>query len=365
MTTAELKATCRTKGFDLVGIAPAVPPPHYAEYLRWLRDEMHGEMSYMSRHAPLRASLENLLPGAKSVIVVGLNYARPKNPHPNPPPYSLRSQEGGDRPIPSQSHCEGARGRIAKYAWGRDYHAVIRKRLKRVGRWLEERESGALWRVCVDSAPVLERDYAMLAGIGWFGKNTMIINSHRGSYFLIGCLLTTLELEPDAPAVGGCGTCRACIDACPTGAIVVKNNNDVSGFTDSNTPSNTNSKDPDTHTYAIDARRCISYLTIEKRGEIDPDLQPLMGDWVFGCDVCQDVCPFNHPRENAPSRAAPTQDTDMAPRLDPNPSLSDLVLLSPEEFTQRYAGTAVMRAKRDGMTRNAEIAAKNHDTPLP
>lgn len=303
---AELKKRARDVGFDPVGIASAEAPPNYTRYLAWLKANMHGEMAYLERHAELRAKPDNLLPGAKSLLMVGLNYARPP--------------------------AEGDGARIATYALGRDYHKVVRSRLKRIGKLLEEWEPGAQWRVCVDSAPLLERDYAMAAGLGWYGKNTCLINTERGSLFLLGCLLTTLDLPPDPPAVGGCGTCTACLDTCPTGAIV--------------------------EPFRLDARRCISYLTIEKRGEVDPALQPMMGDWLFGCDVCQDVCPFNHPRENSPLRARPTEDDEMLPRIDERPALSELLALSPEEFAKRYSGTAIMRAGVEGMRRNAEIAER-------
>jgi epoxyqueuosine reductase len=356
---ARLKAHAADEGFDLAGIAPAIPPPHYAEYLAWLRAGLHGEMAYLERHAALRAHPEKLLPGARSVLVVGLNYARnipvgaarpregdalveAKSGLPSradrsaggPPSSADHPQFPRDREAPTGSPPDQApHGRIAKYALGGDYHKVIRRRLQRIGEWLVTQAPGAACRVCVDSAPVLERDFAVLAGLGWYGKNTLLINTRRGSYFLLGCLLTTVALPPDAPAVGDCGTCRACLDACPTGAIV--------------------------EPYRVDARRCISYLTIEKRGDIDPSLQPMMGDWVFGCDVCQDVCPFNRPRDNAPLRSRPSTDPEVAPRIDPHPPLADLMRLTPEQFADRYAGTALMRAKHEGLLRNARIAGAN------
>jgi epoxyqueuosine reductase len=305
----ELKGRARDEGFDLAGLAPAVPPPHYQSYLDWIAAGMHGEMAYLERRADLRAHSDRLLPGVKAVLAVGLGYARtPQAPAPG-------------------------KGRIASYALGRDYHKVIRARLRRVAAWLREREPEARVRICVDSAPLLEREYAWLAGLGWFGKNTCIINTHRGSCFLFGFMLTTLDLPPDTPAVGGCGRCRACLDACPTGAIVSP--------------------------FRVDARRCISYLTIEKRGPIEPELRPLMGDWVFGCDVCQQVCPFNQAREGAPLRARPSTDAEVLPRIEASPQLAELIDLTPEEFERRYSGTAVTRAKREGLVRNARIAKEN------
>lgn len=303
---SSIKEQASLLGFYLCGVSPASPPPHYDAYLRWLKADMHGEMAYMQRHALQRGEPASLLDGVKSVIVVGLNYARDgKDPR-------HRVQEG--------------HAKFAAYSLGRDYHKVIRQRLKKLAAWLTEQAPESRHRVCVDSAPMLERDYAMMAGLGWYGKNTCLINTHRGSLFLIGCLLTTLDLEPDTPAVGGCGTCRLCLDACPTGAIV----------------------DP----YTVDARKCISYLTIEKRGEL-PVGSNLDG-WVFGCDDCQDVCPFNHPRENAPLRGQPTEDPELQPRFGPVPPLAELASVSEDEFNQRYAGTAIMRAKWHGLTRNAK-----------
>ena len=308
---AALKARVLSEGFDLVGIAPAVPPPHYSTYLEWLACGMHAEMAYMLRQSHLRAHPQSLLPGVRSILVAAMNYAR--GPH-----------------APQPGH-----GRIAAYAWGRDYHKVLRSKLRRVSTWLVSQRPGTRTRICVDSAPIMERDYALLAGIGWFGKNACIINTQRGSYFLLGCLLTTLDLPSDVPAEGGCGTCRLCLDACPTGAIVGPG--------------------------VVDARRCVSYLTIEKRGPIPEDLRPKMQDWVFGCDVCQHVCPFNHPRENAPMRAAPAPDPEMSARVDPSPLLRELVELTEEEFVGRYAGTALMRAKHSGLVRNALIALRNDE----
>lgn len=269
-------------------------------------------MDYLPRSIELRATLESILPGARSVIGVALNYNQP-NPR-----------------VPGQPL-------IARYALGRDYHKVLRARLAQLGRRLDELTPDARHRPCVDSAPVLEREWANRSGLGWFGKNTMLINSRRGSWFFLGLLLTTLELEPDEPAVGGCGTCRACIDACPTGAIVFEADR-----------------------WQVDARRCISYLTIEHRGEIDSSLQPLIGDWTFGCDVCQEVCPFNQPRETQPERATVSDTPDFLNRRE-WPSLRTLAEIDYETWDTLTQGSPVRRAGHEGIKRNARINLENQE----
>ncbi|MDW8065998.1 MAG: tRNA epoxyqueuosine(34) reductase QueG, partial [Anaerolineae bacterium] len=196
-------------------------------------------------------------------------------------------------------------------------------------------EPSAQGRVCVDSAPVLERDLALLAGLGWYGKNTCLINTQRGSYFFIGVLLLTLELEYDPPAQGGCGTCRLCLDACPTGALV--------------------------EPYQLDARKCISYLTIELRDAIPEPYREPMGEWLFGCDICQEVCPFNRPRTHQPLRARPTREPRLQPR--PLPQLTEILQMSESEFAERFRGSAIKRAKWRGLVRNALIVAGNKRDP--
>jgi epoxyqueuosine reductase len=189
--------------------------------------------------------------------------------------------------------------------------------------------------VCVDSAPVLERDLALLAGLGWYGKNTCLINTHRGSYFFLGVLLLTLELEYDSPAQGGCGTCRLCLDACPTGALV--------------------------EPYQLDARKCISYLTIELRDPIPTEYREAMGEWLFGCDICQEVCPFNRPRAHQSLRAQPTTEPRFQPR--PLPPLTEILQMDEAEFAQRFRGSAVKRTKWRGLVRNALIVVGNRRDP--
>ncbi len=309
-----LKSQALSLGFDLVGICSVQEPPHHAEYVGWVAKGSHGTMDYLKGHIPLKQDPRSLLHSARSIIVVGLNYNQP-NPH--RPGYP----------------------RIARYALGRDYHKVLRGKLKRLQAWLQDQYPDSEHRACVDSAPIMERDFAQLAGLGWFGKNTMLINSQRGSWFFLGVLLTSIELEPDAPAIGGCGTCRACIDACPTGAIVQQDGR-----------------------WQVDATRCISYLTIEHRGEIEPELAEGIGEWTFGCDVCQDVCPFNHARESQPLRAAPTQTPDFLAKRT-WPSLRELVVLNEEDWDHLTQGSPVRRTGLAGIQRNARVNLYKAGTP--
>lgn len=314
--TQWIKRQAQELSFELVGVAPAVPPTHAQVYQQWLQKGYAGEMNYLHRTADLRLNPESLLPGAKSAVVVGLNYAQP--------------------PLPD------APARFSIYALGDDYHEVIRAKLKTLLCVIQQEIPDCAGRVCVDSAPVLERDLAMLAGLGWFGKNTCLINTRRGSYFFIGVLLLNIELIYDAPAVGSCGTCRKCIDACPTGAIRV-------------------SEQPE-----IDARLCISYLTIELKGAIPEELREPMGDWVFGCDVCQQVCPFNQPRTHQPLRAMPTAETRFHPRdffRQTGDRLEQILQMDEETFRRVFQGSAVKRTKRRGLLRNAAIAAGNSCNP--
>ena len=267
-------------------------------------------MDYLARHIPVKADPKNLLPSVRSIIAVTLNYHQ-------------LVEKADDRP------------RIAEYALGRDYHKVLKRKLEQLGKWIAQFEPEAEYRVCVDSMPILEREYAHLAGLGWFGKNTCLIDSKRGSRFFIGLLLTSVQFEPDLPSVGGCGSCRLCIEACPTGAIVQVNGR-----------------------WQVDARSCISYLTIEHDGPIAPELAQEMGDWVFGCDVCQDVCPFNQARLGQPFRAQTTAEADFVNRRS-WPSLSEILELPLEEWDRLTAGSPVRRAGYDGLKRNVTIALNN------
>lgn len=307
-TAAALKEFVRSLGFDAVGVCEATPPPHLSAYRDWIARGHHAGMEYLREHLDLKTDPKMLLPGAQSIVAVARNYLPAPSGQPQDP-------------------------KIARYALGRDYHRVLRPRLRQVGEWLVARFPGSRYRVCVDSAPIMERDYANLAGLGWFGKNTCLIDSRRGSWFVIGLLLTTVRLPPDAPAVGGCGTCTQCIDACPTGAIVCEDGR-----------------------WQIDARRCISYLTIEHEGPIPDELAAQTDGWVFGCDVCQEVCPFNQPRSSQPERARITDERDFHPRA--WPETARLAEIGREEWDRLTQGSAVRRAGWEGLRRNAAYALR-------
>jgi epoxyqueuosine reductase len=247
-------------GFDLVGITTADPLPGAAHLARWVAASAHGEMGYMAETAHLRGDPRHLLPGASSVVCVAMSYhTEPESPELGP---------GKGRVV------------VARYARRKDYHAVIRRRLVRLGRFISERVPGARWRPAVDTAPLLEKELAQRAGLGWLGKNTCLINRRLGSEVLLGELVTTVALPPDEPETDHCGTCSACLDACPTRAF------DGPG--------------------RLDARRCISYLTIEHRSPLPEALLPVVAPHLFGCDICQAVCPWNR---HAPPSCAPALST--------------------------------------------------------
>ena len=304
-------------GFNMVGVTPAVPSPELDAYLRWIDAGYHAGMGYMARsdRVARRQDLSVILPGARSLIMVGLDYATRISP---------------------ANLQDPARGRISNYAWGVDYHDLMLPRLETLAEWLRaETRRDLAWRVYVDTGAVLERSHARQAGLGFTGKNTMLINPRRGSYFFLGEIITTFELpEYDtpylAPAEGGvhCGGCTRCLQACPTAAFPVPR--------------------------VLDAGRCISYLTIEHKGSIPEPLRPLMGNWVYGCDVCQMVCPFNRfaPETHEPAFVAPDVDR-IAPLLE------DLLALTPQTFAARFGGSPIARIKRDRLVRNACVAAGN------
>jgi epoxyqueuosine reductase len=306
-----LKTEARRLGFDLVGIAPAVTPAGVESLREWLAKGHAGEMGYMTRHAEAREHPNSILPQVRSVIVAAMNYKT------TTPPSTLPRR---------------GEGKVSGYAWGDDYHEVLRDRLKQLLDWLRTQSPSCQGRATVDTAPLLERDFARLAGLGWFGKNTMLLNKRLGSYFFIGALLVNIELRADQPfETSHCGTCTACLDACPTQAFVGPGQ--------------------------LDARRCISYLTIELRGPIPRELREPMGQWLFGCDVCQDVCPWNR-------KAPATEEPAFQPRpelLPPNPR--ELLRLSKEAFRRRFKDSAILRAKRSGLLRNAAIALGNAGDP--
>lgn len=304
-----LKAHARSVGFDLVGIAPAGPADRFERLTNWLERGFAGTMDYMSRHAEARRDPSSILPEVRSIVMVGLNY---------------RSAEADP---PRTTAC-----RVAGYAHGLDYHDVLRDKLKRLLAWVQEQAPACRGRCVVDTAPLLERDFARRAGLGWSGKNTMLINKRLGSYFFLGALLLDLELRADAAYVAShCGTCTACLDACPTDAFVEPG--------------------------MLDSRRCISYLTIELRGPMSEELRPGVGNWLFGCDVCQEVCPWNR-KTPAPSEPAWSARPDLE-SLDP----VELLTLSEAEFRGRFRGTALWRAGRAGLLRNAAIVLGNAGNP--
>ncbi|UCF40134.1 MAG: tRNA epoxyqueuosine(34) reductase QueG [Gemmatimonadota bacterium] len=304
-----VRERARALGFDTVGVADLSPVPHKAQLERWLAAGLAGTMHYMQRQASRRSEPASIVPGATRVVVLSRNYGRPA--------------------VPERT---GA-GRVARYAQGPDYHTALRSPLDQLVTYLRSLGSGdTVAKAFVDAGPVPERELAQRAGLGWIGKNTMLIDPARGSLFFLASVFTNLELAVDPPfEEDRCGSCTRCLDACPTDAF------------------------PEPR--LLDSRRCISYLTIEHRGEIAPDLAPLMGDWVFGCDVCQEVCPWNvkfaTPTDDAPLR----HDPDLA-FLD----LDELQRLSDEEFQRRYGWTALERPGPAGMARNARIAAENLST---
>ena len=311
LTPAELANLVRSRakesGFVLAGITPAVTPTGFSRLLEWLRRNYHGRMEYLSRDPVTRRHPESVLPGVRSIVMLAACYETAAPPA-----------------LPASS------GRVSRYAWGsEDYHHLLRRQLKQVAAVLHEHRPGCRTRGIVDTAPLLERDFARLAGLGWVGKNTMLISRYAGSWLFLAALLTDAELEPDSPhETSHCGTCTRCLDACPTDAF------------------------PEPH--VLDARRCISYLTIELRdGPIPQELRPGMGEWLFGCDICQDVCPWNsksRPVEEPAFQPAPGRAT---------PDLIALLQLSPEELRRQFRKTPLERPGRKGLLRNAAIVLGN------
>jgi epoxyqueuosine reductase len=308
----ELRRESVRVGFSRLGIAPAGPPPRQELVRRWLDQGFAGVLrEWFERQEPLRADPATLLPGVRSVIMLATDHAI----------------AAADTPADDDRPGQG-RGRVARYAWGDDYHDLLRSRVNLLGSWLEARVPGCRTRGVVDSAPLAEREFAWLAGLGWFGKNTMLIDPRAGSFFFLTALLTDLELPADTPIeVDHCGTCTACLDACPTAAFVEPR--------------------------VLDASRCISGLSIEDHGPIAAHLRPGMQDWIFGCDICQEVCPWNR---HAPGSTEPT----FQPRDGlPTPSLAEILALDTEAFRQRFKGSPLRRAKRRGLLRSAAIALGN------
>jgi epoxyqueuosine reductase len=304
MRALEIKEFAKSLGFTLTGIAPVRATPEGNFYGEWLDRGYAGEMHYLERQRAARMDPSLVLPGIRSVIVCAANY-------------------NTDRPLTS---FDRMRAWISRYAWGRDYHNTQKQKLLTLAEWIETSGKGQT-RAYVDTGPLTERVFAKYAGVGWFGKNTCIINEKAGSWLFLGCVLTDLELEPDSPPPDRCGTCTRCLDACPTDAFVAP--------------------------YVLDSRKCISYTTIELRGAIPEAEREGIGQHLFGCDICQDVCPWNR-------RATASSDPDFQPREGLfNPQLEELLDLSFEDWNRRIRGTAMKRAKVKGLLRNLMVVAGN------
>jgi epoxyqueuosine reductase len=308
LTSASIKARAVELGFDACGVAPAADLPELPAFHQWLEQGYAGDMSYLVRSAARRSDVRQVLPSAQTVIVTATNY-------------------NTDRPFSTESRDAG-RAHVARYAWGDDYHDVLTARMDALLAWMRGASAEPFdARVYVDTGPVQERVYARHAGIGWIGKNGCVINPLLGSWTLLAEILCSLPLQVDEPAFDQCGTCTLCLDACPTRALVAPG--------------------------VLDARRCVSYLTIELRGEIPGPLESGVGTHVYGCDVCQEVCPWN--------AAAPVSaDRTWQPRpVWDGATVGDLSAMTDEELTEALRGSAMRRAKTSGLRRNLQVARRN------
>jgi epoxyqueuosine reductase len=311
-----IRARARELGFARTGFCAATLPEQAAVYERWLDAGMHGEMIWMETTRDRRLDPRRLLPGVQSIVALAFPYARPGSPRPAAPPGS---------------------GRLARYAEGTDYHVEVGGRLEKLAAFIEERVEGARALTCVDAAPVLERLWAAQAGVGWIGRHALVLDKVLGSWTFLGVILTTADLPPDTPAADQCGSCTLCVDACPTGAIVEGR--------------------------MVDSRRCLSYHTIELRGAIPEPAREALGAQVFGCDECQEVCPWN--AEAGPQSAGASSwsfpksgklHSSSEPRVYP---LIDLLMMSHAEYLQIFGNSAVRRASWRSMRRNAAVALGN------
>ena len=308
LSSAALKAQAKALGFDVCGIAPAGALPELSFFDEWLARGYAGSMTYLNRSAARRSDVRQVLPSARTVIVTGTVYNTKR-------PYSTE-------------HNDATRGLVARYAWGDDYHEVLGARLERLLAWMREASPEAFdARSYVDTGPIQERVYARHAGVGWIGKNNCVIHPELGSWLFLGEIICSLPLEVDPPALDQCGTCTLCIEACPTQAIVGPG--------------------------VLDSTRCISYLTIEHRGAMPVALEPSVGTHVYGCDICQEVCPWN---------ATPPVSDDPAWQPRPVwdfPRLSDLSGMNDEAMTAALRASSMRRAKPEGVRRNVHVALKN------
>ncbi len=314
VTSDLIQRLARECGFELAGVAPAIPLEEAAYYHQWVGAGYAGEMGYLTdRRAAVRDDPRHLLPSAQSIICVGKLYNGPE-------PYSTRLDDGD-------------LAWISRYAWGEDYHEVLRRGLERLVERLRQHTPEPFdWKICVDTAPLLERAYARRAGLGWIAKNTCLINQQMGSWFFLGELLVSLALQPGTPPADHCGSCTRCIDACPTAAIV------PTGET----------QGPE---WTIDSRLCIAYFTIELRGPIPDEARGQIGHQIFGCDICQDVCPWN-------IRAPVTSDAAFSPAHFA-PDLEKLARISEQEFREMFRSSPVQRARYSGFLRNVAVAMGN------
>lgn len=328
--TQRIKEKAYALGFDLIGVAPAERAPHAEAYRRWLENQHHGQMQWLARNPQRREDPRQVVIGAQAVVVVGLSY------------FVLDP--------PAEVWSDPSRGRIARYAWGLDYHDIMLPRLRELGDFIEKETGRPLnQRAYVDTGPILERDFAAQAGLGFIGKNTLLINPNMGSYLFLGEILVDVDLEYDEPTpdggascridppgkskrVGTCGNCTRCLEICPTHAFPAP--------------------------YILDSNLCISYLTIELKGAIPQKLRPLLGNWIYGCDDCQEICPWvrRFPR--------PTRENFL--KYDPDwvaPKLVDLMAMDDAAFRGRFKGTPIKRTKRRGLLRNVAVALGNWGSP--
>ena len=299
--TERIKQKAFEIGFHKIGIARAEPLAEEGERLReWLGKNYHGEMQWMEREPEKRVSPGLIFPGAKSMIVVALNYFTPHEHEHSPD-----------------------KGKVSRYAWGDDYHDIVKEKLRELLAWIKAENAEADGKICVDTAPVMDKAWAVRAGLGWLGKHSNVITKEYGSWVFIGEILLNLELEYETETVADhCGTCTACLDACPTSAIVSP--------------------------FIVDSQRCLSYATIELRSpELSPEIKENLNGWLYGCDICQDVCPWNRFEK-------PTEEAGFEPREgNVTADLSEILSLSPEEYARRFNRSAMKRTKLGGLQRNA------------